>query len=71
MSTLANNTHRFRLIRNMSGTESILRIVAGAAILGVGAYLGSWWGLIGLVPILTGSLGYCPVYSLFRRNGHS
>jgi hypothetical protein len=45
--------------------------VAGLAILSLlfilegGARL---WGLAGLVPLLTGLLGYCPAYSLFGLN---
>jgi hypothetical protein len=42
-----------------------LRVVAGVAILAVGAYYGSWLGLIGLMPIFTGSTGWCPAYIPF------
>ncbi|HEY5560138.1 MAG TPA: DUF2892 domain-containing protein [Clostridiaceae bacterium] len=27
----------------------------------LGLYYRNWWGLIGLVPIITGSIRYCPV----------
>lgn len=46
---------------NVGRTEQIIRIVVGAIILVVGFALGSWWGIIGLLPILTGALRYCPV----------
>lgn len=56
---------------NVGGIDKIVRIVAGLAILSLlfilegGARL---WGLVGLLPLLTGLLGYCPAYSLFGLN---
>lgn len=50
---------------NVGSTERIIRVVAGVAILAVGAYYQSWWGLIGLVPIATGGVGFCPAYLPF------
>lgn len=51
---------------NVGGVDRILRIVAGVAILAAGVVgpLG-WWGAIGLVPLATGILRYCPAYSIF------
>ncbi len=51
---------------NMGKADRIFRAVVGAAILGVGLYYQSWWGLVGLIPLGTASIGYCPVYSPFR-----
>jgi len=28
----------------------------------------TWWGLIGLVPLVTGLIGTCPVYSILGIN---
>ena len=50
---------------NVGKTERRLRVIAGIAILGLGAYFGSWLGLIGLMPIFTGSTGWCPAYIPF------
>ncbi len=47
---------------NVGSVERIIRVVAGVAILAVGAYFQSWWGLIGIVPIATGAIGFCPAY---------
>jgi hypothetical protein len=47
---------------NVGGIDRILRYVAGIAILGAGFYFKSWWGLIGLVPILTATIRFCPAY---------
>ena len=50
---------------NVGKTDKILRIIAGLALLLLGATgVIGWWGLIGLVPLATGLLGWCPAYSL-------
>lgn len=54
--------------RNVGGIDRLLRIVVGLALLSLVVLLeGSarWWGLIGLVPLLSGLLATCPVYRLF------
>jgi hypothetical protein len=42
-----------------------VRLVAGVAILATGWYYKSWWGLLGLVPLLTALIRWCPVYLPF------
>ncbi len=49
---------------NIGNLDRSLRLVAGAAILGAGFYFKSWWGLVGLVPILTALVRFCPLYPL-------
>ena len=55
--------------KNEGAVDRIVRIVAGLAILSL-VFLGPQtpWGWIGIVPIVTGALGSCPVYSLFGIN---
>jgi len=31
-------------------------------IIGLGVVSGSWWGAVGLVPLLTAALRWCPLY---------
>jgi hypothetical protein len=53
---------------NVGGIDKVLRIVVGALLLSLVFLLESplaWWGVVGLVPLLTGLMGYCPLYSLF------
>ncbi len=53
---------------NVGGIDKVLRIVAGLALLALVFILDGasrWWGLIGIVPLLTGSLGWCPAYLPF------
>jgi len=50
---------------NVGKTDKILRIIAGLALLLLGATgVIGWWGLIGLVPLATGLMGWCPAYNL-------
>lgn len=52
------------MIHNVGGAERLVRVLVGGAICIAGAYYGSWWGLVGLVPIATGATGYCPPYQM-------
>lgn len=50
---------------NVGKTDKLLRISAGIALLGLGASgVIGWWGLIGVVPLATGLLNWCPAYTL-------
>lgn len=47
---------------NVGKTDRILRIIAGLVIIGLGISYQSWWGVIGVIPLITASLGWCPLY---------
>lgn len=47
---------------NVGGIDRIIRIALGLAIIAVGVAMKSWWGAIGLLPLLTGVLRCCPAY---------
>lgn len=49
---------------NVGSLDRILRIAAGAAIIGAGVYFQSWWGAVGIVPLLTAFVRFCPAYTL-------
>ena len=50
---------------NVGGIDKILRIVAGVGLIGATADgLLPVWGYIGIVPLVTGLMGWCPVYPL-------
>lgn len=53
---------------NIGSTERLLRIIAGVVIIGLGLYFQSWWGVIGLVPLLTGIFRFCPLYKMLGMN---
>jgi hypothetical protein len=50
---------------NVGGLDRIIRLLAGLALLGAGYSFKSWWGLIGLLPILTATFRFCPAYLPF------
>ncbi|MFO7483109.1 DUF2892 domain-containing protein [Oceanibaculum nanhaiense] len=59
------------MTQNVGGIDRILRIVAGLAILSLLVLLDGnarWWGLIGLVPLGTALLRWCPAYTLIGVN---
>lgn len=45
--------------------ERVLRVAVGVGLLSL-LFVGpqTWWGLLGIVPIMTGLLGSCPLYTL-------
>jgi hypothetical protein len=47
---------------NVGGWDRKLRVVAGLLLLAAGAYFKSWWGVVGLVPLTTAAMGWCPLY---------
>lgn len=47
---------------NVGKTDRVLRIAVGLAIIVAGAALQSWWGAIGVVPLFTGLVRWCPAY---------
>ena len=51
--------------RNEGTIDRVLRVIAGAALVSL-VFVGpeTPWGWIGLVPLVTGLVGNCPVYSL-------
>jgi hypothetical protein len=54
---------------NEGGMDRMVRIVAGLVLLGLMATgtIG-WWGWLGIVPLATGLIGWCPVYTLLGMN---
>ena len=53
------------LAKNVGGFDKIVRIVIGVLLI-IGALMGyGWWMWIGVVPLVTGLLGSCPLYSIF------
>lgn len=54
---------------NVGSVDRVLRIAAGLVLIGL-AVSGSVgpWGYIGIVPLLTGLIRFCPAYSLLGVN---
>lgn len=50
--------------RNVGTIDRITRIAAGVGMIGTGVALQSWWGAIGVIPLATAFMRWCPAYSL-------
>lgn len=56
---------------NVGYGDRVARVVLGVVLLSLLYFLegdARWFGLIGLVPLLTAAVGSCPLYSLFGIN---
>lgn len=54
------------MAKNVGNMDRILRVLLGLALIAAAAtgQIGVW-GYVGIVPLLTAAVGYCPAYSLF------
>ena len=50
---------------NIGSIDRVIRIAVGIAVLGAGCYFKSWWGLVGLLPLVTAIVRICPAYLPF------
>ena len=57
---------------NVGTVDRVLRVILGLVLiaLALGYFPGyqSVWGWVGLIPLVTGLVGTCPVYSLLGMN---
>lgn len=56
---------------NVGNVDRIVRIVAGLLILSLLFLIDGparWWGLIGIVLLVTGFVRFCPAYALLGMN---
>lgn len=49
---------------NIGSSDKVIRLVLGVIIIVLGFYFNSWWGVIGLVPIITVVINFCPIYGM-------
>lgn len=52
--------------QNVGNVDMWARIVVGIILLAFAAVdpTGNWWGWIGLIPLITGLVRFCPVYKV-------
>lgn len=57
------------MTKNVHNIERVVRIVVGLALVSM-AFVGpaNQWFLLGVVPLATGLMGWCPPYSLLGIN---
>lgn len=53
-------------MKNVGSADRVIRVVLGLALLSL-VFVGpkTWWGLIGIVPLATAWMSFCPLYSVF------
>lgn len=54
--------------KNVGGVDKTLRIIVGIAIIAYGVVAQSWLGVIGIIPLATGLIGWCPLYCPLKIN---
>lgn len=54
------------MTKNVHNIERVVRVIVGLAIISL-VFIGpqSAWGWLGLIPLATGVIGWCPPYALF------
>lgn len=56
------------LKKNVGGADRVIRVVAGVILLGLFFAMPEapwrYWTLIGIIPLVTGLFGTCPLYSI-------
>lgn len=50
------------MTQNLGKLDRTIRVIAGLAIVGWGLASSSWLGAIGLIPLATALIGWCPAY---------
>lgn len=55
-------------MKNMGNIDRAIRVLVGLVLIGLALFGGQVWGWIGVVPVMTGLLGRCPLYSLLGIN---
>lgn len=56
------------MTQNLGKLDRTLRILAGILLAAWGLFAQNWLGAIGLIPLATGLIGWCPAYMPLRLN---
>ena len=56
------------MTKNIGSADLTIRVVIGIAMIFWGLLAQNWLGAIGLVPLLTATLRWCPAYTLLGIN---
>ncbi len=53
-------------MNNVGNIDKLMRIILGVVLISL-VFVGpkTLWGVVGLVPLLTGMFGFCPLYKIF------
>jgi len=59
------------VIQNLGQIDRIVRAGVGVGLFGLGLFFQSWWGALGVVPLVTALNGFCPLYRLVGLDTHN
>ena len=51
--------------QNVGGIDRILRLIVGIALIAWGVMTNNWWGAVGIIPLFTAVVSWCPLYVPF------
>ena len=51
--------------KNMGGIDRGLRALVGIGLIAWGLATQNWWGAIGIIPLFTAAISWCPAYLPF------
>ena len=54
---------------NVGGIDRGIRVAVGLVLVALAAtQTVGWWGWLGVIPLATGAIGWCPPYAIFGIN---
>jgi hypothetical protein len=54
---------------NVGGIDRALRIIVGLVLIALAAtHQVGWWGWLGVIPLATGLVRFCPLYTMLGLN---
>ncbi|MES2401828.1 MAG: DUF2892 domain-containing protein [Pseudomonadota bacterium] len=54
------------MTKNVGSIDRALRTIVGLALIALAATgTVGWWGYLGVIPLATAAIGWCPPYALF------
>ncbi|MDP8205620.1 MAG: DUF2892 domain-containing protein [Candidatus Electryonea clarkiae] len=53
------------MMKNMGSLDKWSRLIMGIGIIAAGVYFKSFWGLVGILPLMTSLVNRCPAYMPF------
>ena len=64
-----NHLLEHNMTKNIGGIDRLLRTVIGLTLIALAATgTVGWWGWLGVLPLITAAVGWCPPYSLLGWN---
>jgi len=55
-------------MKNIGNTERLIRVILGILVVAWGIKAKNWLGVIGLIILITGIIGWCGIYQVFGKS---